>query len=212
MAKPLGWWAKPAAEKASPDDPSCNSCRCRRASSRAARSRSIPSPHVRTAAEQGCGACGQSGRRANPCADCAGTGCKACGGSGAEQIDLLKLDEESMRRIRGDRIAMIFQDPGKALNPSLTIRDQVGEVFLQHRTSELVAGGRRLARCFGFAGRPPAPQGVAAGSRSGPPLPCAAGLRGHRNRLERALDDMIVRRAGRHADRQSPQAHGALSP
>ena len=33
-----------------------------------------------------------------------------------------------MRAIRGNHIAMIFQDPGKALNPAMTIRDQVAEV------------------------------------------------------------------------------------
>ena len=33
---------------------------------------------------------------------------------------------------------MIFQDPGKALNPTLTVGDQISEVFLQHRTEELL--------------------------------------------------------------------------
>jgi oligopeptide/dipeptide ABC transporter ATP-binding protein len=44
-----------------------------------------------------------------------------------------------MRAIRGDRIAMIFQDPGKALNPTLTVGEQLGEVFLQHRSADLLA-------------------------------------------------------------------------
>jgi oligopeptide/dipeptide ABC transporter ATP-binding protein len=43
-----------------------------------------------------------------------------------------------MRRIRGLRIAMIFQDPAKSLNPVLSIRDQVAEVFFQHRTADLL--------------------------------------------------------------------------
>ena len=43
-----------------------------------------------------------------------------------------------MRKIRGDRIAMIFQDPGKSLNPTLTIGVQLAEVFLQHRTDEIL--------------------------------------------------------------------------
>jgi oligopeptide/dipeptide ABC transporter ATP-binding protein len=43
-----------------------------------------------------------------------------------------------MRKIRGDRIAMIFQDPGKALNPTMTIGMQLSEVFLQHRTAEIL--------------------------------------------------------------------------
>ena len=35
-------------------------------------------------------------------------------------IDLATLDDEAMRRLRGDRIAMIFQDPMMTLNPVLT--------------------------------------------------------------------------------------------
>src|SRR5438067_6744200 len=35
--------------------------------------------------------------------------------------DLLKLDERAIRAIRGDRIAMIFQEPMSSLNPSLTV-------------------------------------------------------------------------------------------
>jgi len=47
-------------------------------------------------------------------------------------IDLLKLKEEEMRKIRGKKIAMIFQDPTTALNPTLTIGDQLAEVFQIH--------------------------------------------------------------------------------
>ena len=45
-----------------------------------------------------------------------------------------------MLRIRGDRIAMIFQDPGKALNPALSIRSQIAEVFHQHRSDDILKG------------------------------------------------------------------------
>jgi oligopeptide/dipeptide ABC transporter ATP-binding protein len=87
----------------------------------------------------GCAACGPSGRRPAPCPGCAGAGCAACEGTGAETVDLLAVDEERLRLLRGDRIAMIFQDPGKALNPTLPIGAQLGEVFLQHRSAELLA-------------------------------------------------------------------------
>jgi len=46
--------------------------------------------------------------------------------------DLLKLDEEDLRRVRGNRIAMIFQDPMTSLNPVLTIGQQVGEALQLH--------------------------------------------------------------------------------
>ncbi len=55
-------------------------------------------------------------------------------------VELLDLDESAMGRIRGNQIAMIFQDPGKALNPALTVRDQLGEVFLIHRSAEVLEG------------------------------------------------------------------------
>jgi oligopeptide/dipeptide ABC transporter ATP-binding protein len=56
----------------------------------------------------------------------------------SEPIDLLQIPHEEMLAIRGDRIAMIFQDPGKALNPALSIRSQVAEVFYQHRSEEIL--------------------------------------------------------------------------
>ncbi len=46
--------------------------------------------------------------------------------------DLLKLDAAAMRRIRGRRVSMIFQDPLASLNPVLRIGFQLGEVFRHH--------------------------------------------------------------------------------
>lgn len=46
--------------------------------------------------------------------------------------NLLKISESEMRKIRGARIAMIFQDPGNALNPVYTIGDQLLEVVELH--------------------------------------------------------------------------------
>ncbi|MFD4973965.1 ABC transporter ATP-binding protein [Streptomyces sp. NPDC058424] len=47
--------------------------------------------------------------------------------------DLLKLKEDERRRIRGAEMAMIFQDALSALNPVLTVGDQLGEMFIVHR-------------------------------------------------------------------------------
>ncbi|MGW3497893.1 ABC transporter ATP-binding protein [Streptomyces sp. NPDC001020] len=47
--------------------------------------------------------------------------------------DLLRLREEERRRIRGAEMAMIFQDALSALNPVLTVGDQLGEMFIVHQ-------------------------------------------------------------------------------
>lgn len=87
----------------------------------------------------GCPTCARTGRVVSPCPVCSGSGCETCEQSGAETLDLLTLSERKLRDIRGNRIAMIFQDPGKALNPALSIRKQVAEVFYTHRADELLA-------------------------------------------------------------------------
>ena len=48
------------------------------------------------------------------------------------QEELLKMPEKEMQKIRGNKIAMIFQDPMTALNPTMTVGDQINEVVLQH--------------------------------------------------------------------------------
>jgi peptide/nickel transport system ATP-binding protein len=53
------------------------------------------------------------------------------------EVELLKLKEDRMRAIRGNKISMVFQEPGAALNPVFTIGDQISEVFLLHQRQEL---------------------------------------------------------------------------
>ena len=48
--------------------------------------------------------------------------------------NLLKLDEREIRKIRGEKISMIFQDPLTSLNPVLTIGYQLAEVFRFHKS------------------------------------------------------------------------------
>ena len=48
--------------------------------------------------------------------------------------DLLKASAEEVRRIRGNRISMIFQEPMSALNPVFTIGNQLAEVFRVHQS------------------------------------------------------------------------------
>ena len=47
--------------------------------------------------------------------------------------DLLALDEEEMRRVRGDDLAMIFQEPMTSLNPVLTCGFQIAEAIVLHQ-------------------------------------------------------------------------------
>lgn len=52
-----------------------------------------------------------------------------------EGRDLLSLPPEELRHIRGNRIAMIFQEPMTALNPVFSVGDQIGEVYRLHRNA-----------------------------------------------------------------------------
>ena len=52
-------------------------------------------------------------------------------------IDLLQQPETSMKALRGDKISMIFQEPNAALNPIMSIGEQVAESFLFHRKKEM---------------------------------------------------------------------------
>jgi peptide/nickel transport system ATP-binding protein len=58
------------------------------------------------------------------------------------QRDLLTFDENAMRRLRGDRIAMIFQEPMTSLNPIMKIGDQVAEVLEAHGVPRRERAGR----------------------------------------------------------------------
>lgn len=49
-------------------------------------------------------------------------------------VDILALDDERLRNIRGQHMAMIFQEPMTALNPVLTVGDQIAEVLRVHTT------------------------------------------------------------------------------
>ena len=65
--------------------------------------------------------------------------------SGSIEFDgqeLTTLSEREMRAVRGDRIAMIFQDPLSSLNPYYTVGTQIAEAYRSHRSGV----GRRAAR------------------------------------------------------------------
>ncbi len=51
-----------------------------------------------------------------------------------EGRDFASLPEREMQNLRGDRLAMIFQEPMTSLNPSFTVGDQIGEALIRHRS------------------------------------------------------------------------------
>src|SRR5690349_15746618 len=58
-------------------------------------------------------------------------------------LDLLTLPDPQLRDLRGDRLAMIFQEPMTSLNPSYTIGEQIMVVFMRHRGLSRRAARRR---------------------------------------------------------------------
>src|SRR5499427_2510910 len=61
---------------------------------------------------------------------------QVCDVSGAirfDGIDLLRIADRGLRDLRGDRLAMIFQEPMTSLNPSYTIGEQIIEAIVRHR-------------------------------------------------------------------------------
>jgi oligopeptide/dipeptide ABC transporter ATP-binding protein len=57
--------------------------------------------------------------------------------------DLLRLPPDSLRELRGARIAMIFQEPMTALNPVMRVGDQIAEAVLAHNRMSKAAAGQR---------------------------------------------------------------------
>ena len=66
--------------------------------------------------------------------------------------NLLTLDKEEMRKIRGGRISMIFQDPMTSLNPSMTVGKQIEEVLGLHESLEGVERTERAKEMLRLVG------------------------------------------------------------
>ncbi|HWU36944.1 MAG TPA: ABC transporter ATP-binding protein, partial [Candidatus Acidoferrum sp.] len=77
-----------------------------------------------------------------------------------EGRDLLRLSEEEMRKIRGNQIAMVFQEPTTSLNPSLTVRRQLSESLELHRGLDSEASSREAVRLLEVVGIPDAKKRV----------------------------------------------------
>lgn len=66
--------------------------------------------------------------------------------------DLLGLSEKQMRRIRGQKISMIFQDPMTALNPIMRVGDQISEVIRLHNSISKIEAKQRAIKMLEMVG------------------------------------------------------------
>jgi peptide/nickel transport system ATP-binding protein len=74
---------------------------------------------------------------------------EAQGSAQFQELNLLSLSDDELRRVRGRRISMIFQDPMTSLNPYLTIADQMTQVVREH---ESLSRHAARERCLEFLG------------------------------------------------------------
>jgi oligopeptide transport system ATP-binding protein len=68
--------------------------------------------------------------------------------------DMLKMNEEQVRKLRGNRIAMIFQDPMTSLNPVYRIGQQIGESLRLHKGMDRKAAAARAVELLTLVGIP----------------------------------------------------------
>ena len=61
--------------------------------------------------------------------------------------DVLKMTPEELEKMRGNEVAMIFQDPMTALNPVMTVGDQIGESIAIHQNISRRKPSRRQKKC-----------------------------------------------------------------
>lgn len=71
-------------------------------------------------------------------------------------LNLLERDQKTMRRIRGNEIAMIFQEPMTSLNPVFTIGDQIAEVLMLHEKMNKSAALKETERLLNLVRLPDA--------------------------------------------------------
>ncbi|HEX8232129.1 MAG TPA: ABC transporter ATP-binding protein, partial [Caulobacteraceae bacterium] len=75
--------------------------------------------------------------------------------SNAAPLDLTTADDSALQQVRGRAIGMIFQEPMTALNPLMTIGDQVAETFRVHGAASRAEAPRRAREVLARVGLPP---------------------------------------------------------
>jgi oligopeptide/dipeptide ABC transporter ATP-binding protein len=76
---------------------------------------------------------------------------------GSRPLNLARLDDESMRQLRGSSMAMIFQEPMTALNPVMRVGDQIAEAVLAHERISKKQAWRRAVDAMNDVAIPDAP-------------------------------------------------------
>ena len=71
-----------------------------------------------------------------------------------EGKNLLEMDQKQLRRIRGEHISMIFQDPMTSLNPVMTVGDQIAEAIRNHDKLSRVDAAKKAAEILELVGIP----------------------------------------------------------
>ena len=69
-------------------------------------------------------------------------------------VDILKMSEPALRRLRGKDVAMIFQEPMTALNPLFTVGNQIAEVLMLHEGLSAKAAAQRTVQLLDKTGIP----------------------------------------------------------
>ena len=69
-------------------------------------------------------------------------------------VDVMKLEGEALRAIRGGRIGLVFQDPMTSLNPVLTVGFQVAEALTAHQSYSKAEAKSRTVALFEEVGIP----------------------------------------------------------
>ena len=69
-----------------------------------------------------------------------------------EGMDVTQLTPSELRRLRGNRMAMVYQDPATSLNPSMRVGPQIEEVLREHLSLDSTQARQRVAELFESVG------------------------------------------------------------